>query len=502
MGGGHVMRCLTLADAVSEAGATITFIASVIAPALASRIERRGHRLLRIPCSPELQRPAQKWEEPPLSDEAQVADAEATRAAAGRADWAVVDHYLLDRCWHSAARDFADRILVIDDLANRSYDCDLLLDQTFGRATEDYCARVPQHAKVLAGSAFALLRPEFARERPAALERRKTAEPVRRILVSTGTADAGGMTAEIVEKVLEVAPECAIDAVVGSSAPSADRLRQLARTRPLLSVHVDTDQMARLMRDADIAVGAAGSTSWERCCLGLPSIVLVLADNQRKGADEIRAAGAAIAVAGKEDVAAALGRLCGVPALRARMSAAAFAIVDGEGVNRARDLLLERASPTSEFSLRPARADDSRKVWLWRNDYATRSWSQTSDPIAWQDHEGWWRSALASSERELLIAEIEGAPIAALRFDRTPDRGAEVSINLASSARGSGLGGQILAQACRTFLAENGTMPLHATIHRDNLASRRIFERIGFVSTGALSNSSFERYELAEGSLA
>jgi UDP-2,4-diacetamido-2,4,6-trideoxy-beta-L-altropyranose hydrolase len=497
MGSGHVMRCLTLADTLAEAGAAITFAAAAITPALASRIEQRGYRLAHVPSSPELPRPVGKWEEPPLSDKVQRADANATGTAAGRADWAVVDHYLLDRCWHSAARDFAERILVIDDLANRSYDCDLLLDQTFGRSADDYRGLGPADAKVLAGSAYALLRPEFARERPAALERREAAAPVRRILVSMGTADAGGITAEIVEKALQVAPECAIDAVVASEAPSLDALGQLARSHPLLSVHVDTDQMAILMRDADIAVGAAGGTSWERCCLGLPSVVLVLADNQRKGAAELDAAGAAIAVTSADDLGPAISRLCRDSALRSRTSAAAFAIVDGQGVNRACDLLLERASPASELTLRPARADDSRNVWLWRNDYSTRSFSQTADPITWEDHKSWWDAALGSHDRYLLIAETDGPPIAVVRFDQMSEGGAEVSINVAPSARGSGLGGRILAEACRTFMAKRGAMPLHATIRRDNRASRRIFEGLGFKRSGALSDSSFERYELA-----
>jgi len=500
IGGGHAMRCLTLANALAEDGATITFVAASMPDLLAHRIEGCGHRLVRIPDSPELRRPAGNWEEPPLSDDAQLADARATGAAVSQADWLVVDHYLLDVRWHSTARDFADQILVIDDLANRSYDCDILLDQTFGRAVADYPDRVPQGAKVLAGSAYALLRPEFAREREAALERRETIGPVRRILVSLGTTDPGGIAAGIAEQVVETSPNCAVDVVLGAQAPSLERVSDLAGRHPGVSVHVASGQMADLIRDADLAVGAAGTSSWERCCLGLPSIALVMADNQRKVAEGLEAAGAAIAVNRVCDIPPALSRLCNDPALLGRMSAAAFAIVDGQGTNRTCDFMLGRTSlKRGELALRAAQPDDSRNVWLWRNDFSTRGFSQTAEPISWQDHQGWWQASFGSTERDMMVAEIGGSPVAALRFDRISE-GFEVSINLAPSARSSGLGAHILAEACKLFRKDHGAMPLLATIHRDNPASRRIFEKLGFVCTGALSNSAFDRYVLRGGS--
>ena len=146
------MRCLTLANALSEAGAEVSFVAAQMPEALKNRIAGAGHRVETIPASPEMHRPATKWEEPTLSADAQLADANATRAAVGNADWAIVDHYLLDAQWHTAARSFARQILVIDDLANRSYDCDILVDQTFGRSATEYRSLVPERCRTLAGS--------------------------------------------------------------------------------------------------------------------------------------------------------------------------------------------------------------------------------------------------------------------------------------------------------------------------------------------------------------
>jgi UDP-2,4-diacetamido-2,4,6-trideoxy-beta-L-altropyranose hydrolase len=307
--------------------------------ALAERIRDAGHALERISPSPEMKRDGARWEEPPLSAKAQLADADATREASRRTDWLVVDHYLLDAQWHSCARRFADHILVIDDLANRSCDCDILLDQTFGRCADDYRALVPSGARIFAGAAYALLRPEFARERPAALDRRQEGGPVRRIFVSMGTADPGGITARIVEHVLAAAPDCAVDIVLGPQAASLAHVRELTARHSAVSIHVDSERMAELMRDADLAIGAAGSTSWERCCLGLPAIAFALADNQRLAAENLERAGAVVLAHSTEDSPTLLQGLLGDDRRRLSMIAAAAAIADGNGAKRVRDVM-------------------------------------------------------------------------------------------------------------------------------------------------------------------
>src|SRR5262249_28167976 len=158
---------------------------------------------------------------------------------------------------------FAEKLLVIDDLANRKYDCDCLLDQTFGRTSADYDGLVQPGAKVLAGSLYALLRPEFVRERPAALERRRQPSPVRQLLVSMGTTDPGSQTSVILKQGLEAVPNCAVDLVLGAQAASYEAIQEIGARNANITVHVDTHQMARLMRDCDLAIGAAGTTSWE-----------------------------------------------------------------------------------------------------------------------------------------------------------------------------------------------------------------------------------------------
>lgn len=503
IGGGHAMRCLTFADALHDRGAETLFIAGAMPGALEARIAA-NHGFAKIAAPGGLDRAGDDWHEPPLTAEAQEQDAAASLAALGkRADWMVVDHYLLGERWHSAARNNAERILVIDDLANRCLDCDLLLDQTFGRSAADYRPLVPAHAEVLAGANYALLRPEFARERPAAIERRKEGGPVERMLISLGTTDVGGVTARALEVALAAAPSCSIDVVLGERAPSLPRVREIAAADPRVAAHVDAPAMAQLMRDADLAIGAGGTTSWERCCLGLPSLTLVLADNQAGVARALSDAGASLTINDPGQIGAMIANLVAKRERLMCMSAAAFALADGLGAARVVDKLWggaqsRRTGANEPFELRPATERDSEGLWLWRNDPATRQSSRTSDPIAWPEHSRWLQSVLADQDRHLLIAQQNGDPVGTVRFDRLDgvDQGYEVSINLRPGIRGQGSGRSILDTACALFAAENEGATLYATVHRNNAASRRLFEKCGFRDSGAFGEGGFHRYVL------
>jgi UDP-2,4-diacetamido-2,4,6-trideoxy-beta-L-altropyranose hydrolase len=487
MGGGHAMRCLTLANALAGKGAEVVFVTASMPVALEERIAGAGHRIERIPPSPDLQREGSEWEEPPLSAEAQVTDAIATGVAAGRSDWTIVDHYLLDAHWHSAARAFADHVLVIDDLANRSCDCDILLDQTFGRSAEDYRELVPRDARVLAGATYALLRPEFARERSAALKRRRRDEGVRRILISMGTADPDGITARILHGVLAVVPECAIDVILGSEASSLDHVRRLADSSPRISVHVNSERMAELMRDADIAMGAAGTTSWERCCLGLPTITHVLAENQRLVAANLERAGATVVADTLDTIPLVLRRLVDDEHMRLSITAAAAAIVDGFGVERlCKQIFGSSKVDLSQLRLRPAESSDKEALWLWRNDPLMRAMAKGHQPIIWSEHARWFDGVMESGRTTLYIANLSSEAAAMVRFD---ERGSEalVSINVAPSLRGQGVGTAALIRACDAYERDHPAVAIIAEIRHSNTASKSAFRAAGFEKVGQTS---------------
>jgi UDP-2,4-diacetamido-2,4,6-trideoxy-beta-L-altropyranose hydrolase len=259
----------------------------------------------------------------------------------GSFDAIVFDSYDLDAVQERAASRLARRRMVIDDLANRSHDCDLLIDPTWGRAADDYEPWV-HGARLLLGPAYALLRPRFAELRPSALRRRATFEGVRRVLVTFGLSDPGELTLPVAEALLS-AGSYRLDVVVPRNTGSWEGLEKIAAMDDRLSLFDDPPDMAALIAHADVVVGAGGGTSWERCCLGAPSIVFVVADNQVGNARALSEAGAAwvVPVDGwPGELARALCSFQDAAWVR-EMSRRAASLCDGEGASRVAEVMLE-----------------------------------------------------------------------------------------------------------------------------------------------------------------
>lgn len=331
------MRCLALADMVVGCGGQAHFVWSETIPHVVERVESSKHSWSRIDIEHRPAICAAPWDTLIYDVAVQQEDAVLTLAVGGAASphWIVVDNYAFDRSWEALARRRA-KILVFDDLANRPHHCDLLLDQTFGRDAGDYSDLVPDSCDVLAGSDYSLLRPEFAAARAGSLARRRSTGRADRVLVSLGMTDPEGLSAIVLERLLEVGEDLAIDVVAGSASPNLDRLRAVAGDRADVTIHLDVVEMASLMSRADIAIGAAGSTSWERCCLGLPSLTLVLAQNQQMIARNLEKAGA-IRIAPHPSASGftrALAGMLGDHADRIEMGRRAAALVDGLGCRR------------------------------------------------------------------------------------------------------------------------------------------------------------------------
>jgi UDP-2,4-diacetamido-2,4,6-trideoxy-beta-L-altropyranose hydrolase len=278
------MRCLTLADALRQKGARCTFVCRLHAGHLLDLVAKKGHKAHALseplehsdaPADP----PHAAWLGASSADDAE----QTKRALAGQTtDWLVVDHYALDARWEQALRPRAKRIMVMDDLADRPHACDLLLDQTFGRKVADYIPHVPEGCQLLCGSQYALLRPEFLALREYSLKRR--AKPaLKELLINMGGVDKDNLTGAVL-RVLKgcLLPEgCKLNVVIGKTAPRLKDVQNLASQMPWPTrVFVGVENMAQLMADSDLAIGAAGATSWERCCLGLPSISCSIANNQ------------------------------------------------------------------------------------------------------------------------------------------------------------------------------------------------------------------------------
>ena len=322
VGGGHVMRCLTLAQALTGQGADCAFVAAPEALRLLDTFAPPSIERLSLP------------DGPPARLAATVADLARTWGAQG----AVLDHYRAGPGEEAMIRTGVHRLLVLDDL-KRGHLCDLVLDSNLGRTAVDYPG-----VESLTGPAFALVRPDFAALREQSLARRAAIEP-RRLLIALGLTDVGGITARVVAALAPSLGDLKVDIVLGQGAPSLAALAPLASRDPRLTLHVDSREMAALTAAADIAIGAGGSSVWERCCLGLPTLTLVLADNQREAATQLAVLGAAAMLeVGDADFASALvdsfSTLRADPPCLAEMSESASGLCDGQGAARVAGRLL------------------------------------------------------------------------------------------------------------------------------------------------------------------
>ena len=281
VGGGHVMRCLTLARALTERGAECAFVESRAAAPILRRFGWPAQTLLAMADARDL--------------DALIASAE---DFAGRlqVDAIVIDHYGVDVRQERRLRVDGRRLTVIDDLADRHHACDLLVDPGYGRRREHYGALVAGECATMVGPSHALVRPEFAAARQRAMGRRAKHGPVRRALIALGLTDVGGVTDRVVTALSDELGDVRLDIVLGSDAPSLPALREAALTDRRLHLWVDTPEMASLMADADIAIGAGGSSVWERATVGLPSATVILAENQREMIDLMAGAGFTFAI--------------------------------------------------------------------------------------------------------------------------------------------------------------------------------------------------------------
>jgi UDP-2,4-diacetamido-2,4,6-trideoxy-beta-L-altropyranose hydrolase len=280
IGTGHFMRCLTLADALAQRGVQILFICRDLPLHLQNMLEKKGMELALIGYhadpTPIDDLPHSHW-----LGTSQASDAEATLQTLSDHiwDWLIVDHYALDARWEKAMRLSSIRkIMVIDDLADRIHDCDILLDQNFySDMRSRYTGIVPDHCQLFLGPRYALLREEFLKLREQIKPRKG---PVKRILVFFGGVDADNYTGQAIDALATMEEkDLQVDVVIGTLHPYLTEI-ELKCAKYGFICHVQTDRMAELMAEADLSIGAGGSASWERCCLGLPTLIISIADNQ------------------------------------------------------------------------------------------------------------------------------------------------------------------------------------------------------------------------------
>ncbi len=340
IGTGHVMRCLTLADQLKRRGAECYFATRLHDGHLQDKILERGHFCLSL-------RKPHNGKETTASyadwlGYTQLQDAHEVLSMLDnlKIDLCVVDHYALDSDWESYLKEKVEKIIVIDDLANRMHQCDVLIDQNAGRTVEDYLALAPELCRFLLGAKYALLRDEFSALRDSSLNRRKK-NGLHSITISMGGVDAANATQDVLQALRKsnLPDDCCINVIVGSKFPWMDEIYKTIENYPWkTALLIDTSEMGKLLSETDLAIGAAGSSAWERCALGVPSIMIVVAENQRVIAESLKKLNAARVINSQQDILALLPEhICNFmndAELLSTMSSNCSLVADGQGADR------------------------------------------------------------------------------------------------------------------------------------------------------------------------
>lgn len=478
IGTGHVMRCLALAQAWQGAGGTVGYVTASMTPALQNRLLTENisvYPMTAVPGGPQ--------------DAAQfVVVAQETQA-----DWLVVDGYQFDGGYQTAVSQSGIPLLWIDDFGHAPpYAASFILNPNIYGAPELYPKRLPT-TKLLVGCDYCLLRKEFWHWRRG--EKPQKERKGHRVLVTLGGSDPDNVTEFLIRALGQVNLPLEVVVVVGGSNPHMARLETAVSHTPHIQLQRNVTNMPTLMEWADIAIAAGGSTSWELCFMGLPTLMVILADNQEKIVLGLEQAGIVInlgwhTLLNDETVVQRVKDLLQNSTQQVQMSQIGQKLVDGFGGRRAvQQMVAHLIQP------RAATLNDADLLFEWANDPTTRQMSFHPQPISWQNHLQWLEGMLADSAVLLLILQFQQTPIAQVRFDED----GTISINLSPKHRGKRLAVPVLLAAI-TYQAEKRPFStLTAYIKPENTASQAIFTQAGFACVGEtiLSGNSCLKYILA-----
>lgn len=478
IGTGHFVRCLTLAIELKKRGASISFLSRNLPAHLEDMLISRGIEYISL-VADSIDASSNELTHADWLGISQAKDAWlAIKVLSDKTwDWLVVDHYALDIRWESELRGSVKNIMVIDDLADRQHDCDVLLDQNYYVDKQiRYSGKVPAHCQLLLGPRYALLREEFRALRE---EVKIRTGDVEKILVFFGGVDVDNYTMKAIDALSAINAEIHVDVVIGAQHPYKSQI-EAACIKNGFICHVQTQYMAKLMADADLAIGAGGTATWERCSLGLPTISLCVAENQRKQiADSAKAGFLCAPTPGNDLVYSILlstKSLMQNPALIQLFSNESMKLVDGKGVLRVASSMLH-----DFIEIKKATQNDTKRLFEWRNQSKIRNASKNSDPILWDEHQKWFDALIQDGNRHLLIGSINDKPVGVVRFDIESDE-AEVSIYLVPDGSNVGQGKNLL-RASELWLNSNRpeVLRINAIVLTENEASKKLFSDSGYL---------------------
>lgn len=467
IGAGHLMRCLALAQGWKARGRQATFITACESDGLRQRLSDEGFQVITL-----------KRSYPGLTDWETTSQVLAAQSSA----WVVLDGYHFDPAYQRQIKETGHRLLAIDDMAHLDhYYADLVLNQNINAEELRYSCE--PYTRLLLGTRYVLLRSEFLAWRG---WQREIPQVARKVLVTLGGGDPDNQTLKVIRALCQVAVG-SLEAVVvvGGSNPYYEELRSAAQDSQLpIRLETNVVNMSDLMAWADVAIAAGGSTSWELAFMGLPSLLLILADNQRPIAEGLDRLGVAVNLGWHQnlssaEIAQSLTKLLVAAGVRTEMARRGRELVDGKGGARVSDHLMGK-----RLRLRQVSEDDCRVIWEWANDLDVRMVSFSSEPIPWEQHVKWFKSKLSDPHCIFYIATNSGGvPIGQIRYD-VEDNKAVVSVSIDRKLRGQGYGSRLIGLASRKLFGGSDIDTVHAYVKQGNVASVGAFVKAGFREMG------------------
>jgi UDP-2,4-diacetamido-2,4,6-trideoxy-beta-L-altropyranose hydrolase len=342
IGDGHFLRCLTLVNELKNKFRQIIFISNELPKHFSQIIEKNNFKICRIDGYSHIQEEkiAMKLKKQLIQKDF-IQTKKIIEKHKNSSNYLIVDHYGIDYVWEKNIRENIEKVIVIDDLANRKHDCDILFDQNFYEDMEKrYSRLIPNFCKQFLGPKFALLRPEFFNAR----KNLKRRNELKQILISFGGSDPSNETYKALTSINNLEKKYIIDVIVGSNNPNKKQIMKLCLKIPFCNFYEQVDNISKYMKKADLAIGGGGVTTWERCCLGLPTIVTSLSRDQKKITEELSKIECVINLgtakkSTKLDYVNALNEI-NLKKLR-KISKKCLALVDGKGAKRATKKILQ-----------------------------------------------------------------------------------------------------------------------------------------------------------------
>lgn len=495
IGAGHIMRCLTLANSLKNKGASVTFLCRQYQGNLIAKITQQGFPVLKLStlkqqsCNSDVS----------YSQEQDIQECTEVLKDSKIFDLFIVDHYELDSHWHTALKPYYTKLLVIDDLANRKHHCDFLLDQTLNRSQKSYGEFIPLHCQTLLGQPYMLLREEFSNKKSNLLNKRLNKKELNHVLITMGGMDPHNLSlialnSQVLLK--EKHSNLKVSVLITSQATHIKQLKVFADKHQWIDLKIDSSNVSEIMEKADIAIGASGSTAWERCCLALPTLSIIDATNQIFVDQSLTNQKACISLGWYENITSELlynqcRALLEDRETYNKLAISANDICDGKGSERVSQILLDALNNQtiitsksiiddtekgSGLTLTLATKKDCEQVYQWQTTPSLRQYFNEPKIPTFDEHTLWFKNTLVDKNRQLYIICNDNVAVGTVRLDKLKGNKHEISILISPKEQGNGYG--LLTLKALPQIINNTT--IIANVHKKNKYSHKLFISAGF----------------------